>query len=152
MSTCRSASGRSRPMRRSGTCASGSRPTTRSSSASGPAGYGRYWTGGSASTRTSSTRTSRPGLGTPSGCSSSSPADLGDLLDREAELVVAVVEVRPETQARLGTAVDEDPALGELAVDLLELRHLHDDGAAAPVRVAWAARLEPRLLEQLGHQ
>src|SRR5207248_822727 len=63
-----------------------------------------------------------------------------------------VVEVRPEAQAGLGKAVDEDPAPGELAVDLGEAGSLYDDGAAAPVRVAWAAWLETRLLEQLDQQ
>src|SRR5437867_737428 len=136
-------------MLRSGTCASGSRPTTRSSSASWPGGYGRCWTGGSASTPTSSTRTSRPGLRMPGGCSSSSPADLRDLLGREPELVVGVVEVRPEPKAGLGPAVDEDRARGELLVDRLEFGGLDDNGAAAPLRLARAAGLEASVLEEV---
>src|SRR5919199_4761720 len=123
---------------------SASRPTTTSSFASGPSGYGRCSPRACASTATSGTRTSRPHLGTRSACGSCS-AEPGDLLDGKPQLVVRVEEMRPDAKARLGTAVDEDPALRQLRVDAREVRSLHDHGAAAPLGLAGAARLEPRL-------
>src|SRR5262249_22488243 len=62
--------------------------------------------------------------------------DLGDLVEREAELLVGREVVRPETDAGVRPEVAEDPALRQLRVDGLEVRHVHDDRAAAPVGLA----------------
>src|SRR5256885_16364672 len=78
--------------------------------------------------------------------------DLGHLPDGEPELVVRVVEVRAEPDARVRAEVAEDLPLAELLVHGLELGRLHEHGAATARRVARAPDLEARLVQQLDQQ
>ena len=78
--------------------------------------------------------------------------DLADLLDDEADLVVRVVVVRPETDARVGTEVAEDLPLGQLLVHGGELRDVDDHRAATALGRPRAPDLEPRLVGELDEQ
>ena len=69
--------------------------------------------------------------------------DLGDLLDREAQLVVGRVEVRPQADAGVGAEVAKDLPLGQLPVDSGEVGHVHRHRAAATVGRPRAPHLEP---------
>ena len=78
--------------------------------------------------------------------------DLPDLLDREPQLVVGVVVVRAEADARIGAEVAEDLPLGELLVHGRELRHVDGDGAAAPLGASRAPHLEAGLVGEVDQQ
>src|SRR5262245_17492875 len=78
--------------------------------------------------------------------------DRGDLRDREAELVVAVIVVRPEAETGVGAEVAEDLALGQLLVDGLELRCANRDRSASTGPIPGTANLEAGLVEQVDEQ
>src|SRR5437879_3492042 len=78
--------------------------------------------------------------------------DLNDLGGREAELLVRVVVVRPEPDARVGAKVAEDLPLGELPVDGLELGRTHRHSPAAAGRVTGAADVEAGTVEQVDQE
>src|SRR5207253_9866536 len=78
--------------------------------------------------------------------------DVGDLVDREAELVVRREVVRPEPDARAGTEVAEDLPLRQFFVYRLEVRHVDDHGAAPPFRLARRADVESARFRELDQQ
>src|SRR5207344_787351 len=75
--------------------------------------------------------------------------DVCDLLDREADLVVGVEEVRADPDPGTRTVVAEDAALLELRVDGPGFRHAEDHCTASPSRVARAQNLEPHSVRVL---
>ncbi len=78
--------------------------------------------------------------------------DLPDLRDREADVIVGVVVVRPEADAGIGTEVAEDLALAELLVHGGELRHVDGDGAAAALGAPRAPDLEAGLVGEVDQE
>ena len=78
--------------------------------------------------------------------------DLADLGDHALELLVGVVEVRPEPDPGPGPEVADDLPLAELLVHRLEVGDVDGDGAAAPLRVARRANLEAGLVGELDQQ
>src|SRR5207249_5423606 len=78
--------------------------------------------------------------------------DVGELRDRVPELVLGVVEVRAEPDARVGSEVADDPPLAELAVHGRVVGRAHEHGAAAALRVAGTAELEAGGVEQFDQQ
>src|SRR4029077_4053748 len=78
--------------------------------------------------------------------------DLGDLGDREPELVVSVEVVRSDANSGIRTEVADDLALAELLVHGLELRRADRDRANAARGVARAADLEAGLVTEIDQQ
>src|SRR3954470_4782632 len=78
--------------------------------------------------------------------------DFPDLLNRKTKLFVAVVVVRTEPQPGVRPEVAEDLTLGELLVDGFELGRPDGDGAAPALRVARAADVEARRVEEVDQQ
>src|SRR5438128_6845681 len=78
--------------------------------------------------------------------------DLAQLLDRVPQVILAVVEMRPEPDARAWTEVADDAALAELPMHGRVVRSSNKDGAASALGVAWTADLEARLVQQIDQQ
>src|SRR5712691_192721 len=78
--------------------------------------------------------------------------DVRDLIQREAELVVGCEVVRAKADASAGTEVAEYLPLRQLLVHRLEVRHVHDHGAAAPLGLARRPDLESARFRELDQQ
>jgi hypothetical protein len=78
--------------------------------------------------------------------------DVAQLRHRVAQLVFAVVEVRPQPDAGIRPEVAHDAPLAELAVDGRGVGRADEHGAAAPGRVAGASDLAPRLVQELDQE
>ena len=78
--------------------------------------------------------------------------DVDQLRNRLAQLVLRVVEVRPEPDAGVRPEVADDAPLAELAMHGGIVRRAHEHGAAAARGLARARDLEARRLEQLDEE